>query len=139
MKDHYRWHDGLGFLLPLSMYFGSNATFSHVIYTWLWINCTGSLIFYCIAVNAAHHHPEAIKDGDQPRYDIKKLQVVLRYFSEVNSSLCHSGPSTISMQKITPNCRQGGSKKKSKFQFLVLQHGACWWHKVICMMYFILI
>ncbi|XP_023948987.2 cytochrome b5-related protein [Bicyclus anynana] len=66
-RAHYRWHDAIGFLLPLCMWFASGSPVTRVIYTWLWINCTGSLIFFTIAVNAAHHHPDAIKDGDQPR------------------------------------------------------------------------
>nr|XP_026496809.1 cytochrome b5-related protein-like isoform X2 [Vanessa tameamea] len=66
-KAHYRWHDAIGFLLPLCMWFTSGSAFLHVLYTWLWINCTGSLIFFLIAVNAAHHHPDALKDGDQPK------------------------------------------------------------------------
>ncbi|CAG9559666.1 unnamed protein product [Danaus chrysippus] len=66
-KSHYRWHDVIGFLLPLCMWLISGSSFYYVLYTWLWINCTASLIFFLIAVNAAHHHPDAIKDGDQPR------------------------------------------------------------------------
>ncbi|XP_068631262.1 cytochrome b5-related protein-like [Battus philenor] len=66
-KKHYRWHDGLGFLLPLWMWLVTGSSLSSVINVWLWIVCTGSLLFYLIGVNAAHHHPEAIKDGDQPR------------------------------------------------------------------------
>ncbi|XP_063824153.1 cytochrome b5-related protein-like [Ostrinia nubilalis] len=66
-KKHYRWHDGLGLLLPVCMWIVSGTSVPHVLYTWSWIVCTGSLIFYSIGVNAAHHHPDAIKDGDQPR------------------------------------------------------------------------
>ncbi|XP_035438276.2 cytochrome b5-related protein isoform X3 [Spodoptera frugiperda] len=65
-KSHYRWHDAIGLLLPLWMAIASDAPLLDVISMWLWINCTGSLIFFSIAVNAAHHHPDAIKDGDQP-------------------------------------------------------------------------
>ncbi|XP_022825340.1 cytochrome b5-related protein-like [Spodoptera litura] len=65
-KSHYRWHDAIGLLLPLWMAITSGAPFLDVISMWLWINCSGSLIFFSIAVNAAHHHPDAIKDGDQP-------------------------------------------------------------------------
>ncbi|RVE51825.1 hypothetical protein evm_003445 [Chilo suppressalis] len=66
-KRHYRWHDLIGFLLPLTMWIVSGASVLHILRIWLWINCTGSLIFFAIGVNAAHHHPEAIKDGDKPR------------------------------------------------------------------------
>ncbi|CAK1546130.1 unnamed protein product [Leptosia nina] len=65
-KAHYGWHDAIGFTLPFIMWLTSGAPFLHVVYTWMWINCTGSLLFFLIAVNAAHHHPDAIKDGDQP-------------------------------------------------------------------------
>ncbi|XP_053603855.1 cytochrome b5-related protein-like [Plodia interpunctella] len=64
---HYRWHDAIGFLLPTWMCLVSGSSITHAIYIWLYINCTGSLIFYLIGVNAAHHHPDAIKDGDQPK------------------------------------------------------------------------
>ncbi|XP_075972013.1 cytochrome b5-related protein-like [Anticarsia gemmatalis] len=66
LRRHLRWHDAIGLLLPVWMWINSGAPLLHVISTWLYINCTGSLIFYSIAVNAAHHHPDAIKDGDQP-------------------------------------------------------------------------
>nr|XP_021200684.2 cytochrome b5-related protein [Helicoverpa armigera] len=65
-KSHYRWHDAIGLLLPVWMCLASGAPVPHVVSTWLWINCTGSLLFYSIGVNAAHHHPDAIKDGDEP-------------------------------------------------------------------------
>ncbi|XP_045494026.1 cytochrome b5-related protein-like [Colias croceus] len=65
-KAHYRWHDAIGFTLPFIMWLTSGASCFHVLCTWIWINCTGSLLFFLIAVNAAHHHPDAIKDGDQP-------------------------------------------------------------------------
>ncbi|XP_041970441.1 cytochrome b5-related protein-like [Aricia agestis] len=67
LRAHYRWHDAIGFLLPLWMLVTSAAPVGHVLTTWAQINCTGSLLFYLIGVNAAHHHPDAIKDGDQPR------------------------------------------------------------------------
>ena len=65
-KSHYRWHDAIGLLLPVWMGLASGAPIPYVLSTWLWINCTGSFIFYSIGVNAAHHHPDAIKDGDEP-------------------------------------------------------------------------
>ncbi|XP_026737248.1 cytochrome b5-related protein-like [Trichoplusia ni] len=64
---HYKWHDGIGFLLPLWMYIVSGATLYQVVVMWLWIVCTGSLIFSVIGTNAAHHHPNIFKDGDQLR------------------------------------------------------------------------
>ncbi|VVD02307.1 unnamed protein product [Leptidea sinapis] len=66
-NSHLRWHDAIGLTLPLIMWLTSAASVTHVIYTWLCINCTGSLLFFLIAVNAAHHHPDAMKDGDEPR------------------------------------------------------------------------
>ncbi|XP_060801857.1 cytochrome b5-related protein [Amyelois transitella] len=66
-RRHYRWHDAIGLLLPVWMCLISGSPVLHVVYTWLYINCTGSLLFYLIGVNAAHHHPDAIKDGDQPK------------------------------------------------------------------------
>ncbi|CAH0702839.1 unnamed protein product [Spodoptera exigua] len=62
---HYRWHDVIGLLLPVWMYFASGSTFYHAFVNWLWINCTASFIFFTIGSNAAHHHPDIFKDGDQ--------------------------------------------------------------------------
>ncbi|KPJ18939.1 Cytochrome b5-related protein [Papilio machaon] len=67
LKKHYGWHDCLGFLLPLWMWLITGSPITKVLYVWFWIICTGSLLFHLIGVNAAHHHPDAIKDGDQPR------------------------------------------------------------------------
>ncbi|XP_075971562.1 cytochrome b5-related protein-like [Anticarsia gemmatalis] len=66
-KNHYKWHDGVGFLLPLWMYIMGGASFYDTIVMWLWINCTASFIFFSIGSNAAHHHPQIFKDGDQVR------------------------------------------------------------------------
>lgn len=68
LKDHFKWHDFIGFLLPLWMYVVSGATFYDTIIMWLWINAIGSLIFFTIGSNAAHHHPDIFKDGDQVDY-----------------------------------------------------------------------
>lgn len=64
-KRHYRWHDGIGLLLPVWMYLASGSTFYHAFVMWLWINTTASFIFFMIGSNAAHHHPKIFKDGDQ--------------------------------------------------------------------------
>ncbi|CAB3238964.1 unnamed protein product [Arctia plantaginis] len=64
-KNHYKWHDGIGLLLPLWMYIASGAPLFEVLKMWLWIDCTASLTFYSIGSNAAHHHPQIFKDGDQ--------------------------------------------------------------------------
>lgn len=82
-KSHYRWHDAIGLLLPLWMAIASDAPLLDVISMWLWINCTGSLIFFSIAVNAAHHHPDAIKDGDQPAY-VYQLLIRKQFSSNKN-------------------------------------------------------
>ncbi|XP_034830210.1 cytochrome b5-related protein-like [Maniola hyperantus] len=63
--NHIRWHDLVGFLLPLWMYLASGASFSHALTMWLGIICGGSFTFFLIGSNAAHHHPKIFKDGDQ--------------------------------------------------------------------------
>ncbi|CAH0605493.1 unnamed protein product [Chrysodeixis includens] len=88
---HYRWHDAIGLMLPVWMCVASGAPLLDVITMWLWINCTGSLIFFTIAVSAAHHHPDAIKDGDQPAsetpdWGIHQIEAVLDR-KDVNSNV----------------------------------------------------
>lgn len=64
---HYRWHDGVAFLLPMWMWLVSGNSFYNVLSMWLWVVCTASFIFFLIGSNAAHHHPDIFKDGDQVR------------------------------------------------------------------------
>ncbi|XP_041970440.1 cytochrome b5-related protein-like [Aricia agestis] len=64
-KKHYRWHEAVGFLIPLWMYISTGESFYHVLTSWLWILCTASFIFFTIGSNAAHHHPKIFKDGDE--------------------------------------------------------------------------
>ncbi|XP_049870163.1 cytochrome b5-related protein-like [Pectinophora gossypiella] len=89
--EHYRWHDGLGLLLPVWMWLVSGTTFSEAFVTWLWINCTGSFIFYMIGSNAAHHHPKIFKDGDQvkdpnPDWGMHELEAVMDR-TDINGNL----------------------------------------------------
>ncbi|CAH2105611.1 unnamed protein product [Euphydryas editha] len=81
-KNHFRWHDGVGFLLPLWMYLASGASFYDVFIMWLWIVCTGSFVFMMIGSNAAHHHPKIFKDGDEvsdvtPDWGMHELEAVM--------------------------------------------------------------
>ncbi|XP_026496872.2 cytochrome b5-related protein-like [Vanessa tameamea] len=81
-ENHYRWHDGVGFLLPAWMYLISGASLYDVFIMWLWIICTGSLTFFTIGSNAAHHHPKIFKDGDQisdvtPDWGMHELEAVM--------------------------------------------------------------
>ncbi|XP_075972012.1 cytochrome b5-related protein-like [Anticarsia gemmatalis] len=90
-KKHYKWHDGLGFLLPLWMYVVSGASLYDSIIMWLWIICTGSFIFANIGANAAHHHPDIFKDGDQVKdatidWGLHNLEAVMDR-TDINGSL----------------------------------------------------
>lgn len=49
------------------MWLVTGSPVTKVVYVWFWIICGGSLLFHLIGANAAHQHPDAIKDGDQPR------------------------------------------------------------------------
>lgn len=62
-----KWHDFVGFILPLWMYLVSGTTITHAFVSWFWILCTGSLILAVIGTTAAHHHPKIFKDGDEVR------------------------------------------------------------------------
>ncbi|XP_050667625.1 cytochrome b5-related protein-like [Leptidea sinapis] len=80
--QHYRWHDGLGFLLPVWMYITGGATFYDTLTMWLWINCSASFVFFTIASNAAHHHPNIFKDGDEvsdvnPDWGMHEVEAVM--------------------------------------------------------------
>ncbi|KAG7307965.1 hypothetical protein JYU34_006589 [Plutella xylostella] len=81
-QKHYRWHDGIGFILPLWMYLVSGCSAYEAVVTWLWIVCTASFIFFSIGSNAAHHHPKIFKDGDQvrdvtPDWGMHELEAVM--------------------------------------------------------------
>ncbi|XP_045494029.1 cytochrome b5-related protein-like [Colias croceus] len=80
--QHCRWHDLIGLLLPLCMYEISGCSLYDSIYTWLWINCTASYIVFTIGINAAHHHPDIFKDGDEvsnitPDWGMHELEAVM--------------------------------------------------------------
>ncbi|KAI8424207.1 hypothetical protein MSG28_002787 [Choristoneura fumiferana] len=66
--NHFHFTDLVGALVPVWMWLASGCTFYEAFTMWLWIICTGSLIFYTTGSNAAHHHPDIWKDGDQPSY-----------------------------------------------------------------------
>ncbi|XP_068631090.1 cytochrome b5-related protein-like [Battus philenor] len=63
--NHYRWHDGISLLIPVWMWVISGSTFYDVLIMWVWIICTASFIFMHIGSNAAHHHPDCFRDGDE--------------------------------------------------------------------------
>ncbi|CAG9795227.1 unnamed protein product [Diatraea saccharalis] len=90
-KNHYRWHDGIGLLLPIWMWVVSGCSFSDAIINWLWINCTSSFIFMVIGTTAAHHHPRIFKDGDEvrtitPDWGMQQLEAVMDR-NDINGSL----------------------------------------------------
>ncbi|XP_032513096.2 cytochrome b5-related protein-like [Danaus plexippus] len=89
-EKHIRWHDGVGLLLPLWMYLASGANLHTVMVNWIWIVCSASFIFYTTGSNAAHHHPQIFKDGDEvsevtPDWGMHELEAVMDRH-EVNSS-----------------------------------------------------
>ncbi|GBP72168.1 Cytochrome b5-related protein [Eumeta japonica] len=90
-KKHYRWHDGVGFLLPLWMWLVSGVTLHDAFINWLWILCTGSFIFFMIGSNAAHHHPKIFKDGDEvsdhnPDWGMHEMEAVMER-TDISGSL----------------------------------------------------
>ncbi|XP_030041312.2 cytochrome b5-related protein [Manduca sexta] len=89
--EHYRWHDVLGFSLPVWMWLVSGCTFYEAFTTWLWIVCTASYIFATIGSNAAHHHPKIFKDGDEirnatPDWGLHELEAVMDR-TDINGNL----------------------------------------------------
>ncbi|XP_028025956.1 cytochrome b5-related protein-like [Bombyx mandarina] len=89
--EHYRWHDGVGFTLPVWMWLVSGCSFYEAAVMWLWIVCTASYIFFSIGSNAAHHHPDIFKDGDQvrdvtPDWGMHELEAVMDR-TDINGNL----------------------------------------------------
>uniref|UniRef100_A0A2H1VNC5 Cytochrome b5-related protein n=1 Tax=Spodoptera frugiperda TaxID=7108 RepID=A0A2H1VNC5_SPOFR len=94
LTRHYKWHDGIGFLLPIWMCFASGSSLFHAVIMWMWIICTTSLIIFAIGTNAAHHHPDIFKDGDQVRgetvdWGMHELEAVMDR-TDINNSLFKS-------------------------------------------------
>ncbi|XP_061391271.1 cytochrome b5-related protein-like [Musca vetustissima] len=66
-KNVLYWHDVLGFTIPLLMLVVSQASPLTVLIQWLRILAISSFIFGLIGLNASHHTPEIVHDGDALR------------------------------------------------------------------------
>lgn len=54
--------------VPLVMYIFGNPNIWIVLKIWFQIITTGSFIFGLIGLNAGHHHPDIVHEGDKLRY-----------------------------------------------------------------------
>lgn len=60
--------DAIPFIVPLTMYlFGGGAGVYTVLIWFLTILTISSFLFAFIGLNAGHHHPESVHDGDAIR------------------------------------------------------------------------
>lgn len=58
----------LPFIIPLVMYlFGGDHSLASTLKLFLFVVMSGSFLFGVIGLNAGHHHPEVIHDGDAVR------------------------------------------------------------------------
>ncbi|TMW39415.1 hypothetical protein DOY81_015505, partial [Sarcophaga bullata] len=69
VKNELFWHDVIGFSLPALMILISSNSVIQVLLQWSRIICVSGFIFGIIGVNAAHHTPNIIHDGDAIRKD----------------------------------------------------------------------
>lgn len=53
--------------IPIAMYFVGGSGLLHTLIMWNFIMAWGSLHFFMVGLNAAHHHPDIFHDGDTPR------------------------------------------------------------------------
>ncbi|KAM7351748.1 cytochrome b5-related protein [Cochliomyia hominivorax] len=69
VENELFWHDVIGFTLPALMFTFSNSPLTNVILQWFRIVAIASFLFGLIGLNAAHHMPSIIHDGDASRED----------------------------------------------------------------------
>ncbi|XP_055372201.1 cytochrome b5-related protein-like [Condylostylus longicornis] len=68
-KNVLDWDELIGFILPISMYLFTKASIIEVFLYWILLVTACSFIFVLIGLNAAHHSPDIIHDGDAIRSD----------------------------------------------------------------------
>ena len=68
LKNYQRffyWDELIAFILPTIMYMLGDISLTKTIFLWLYIIGVGSFSYGVIALNAGHHHPEIIHEGDE--------------------------------------------------------------------------
>lgn len=67
-KNTFYLDDFFPFIVPVIMYiFGGDKTVGDVLKWWFIIIAIGGFAFSVIGLNAGHHHPETVHDGDKLR------------------------------------------------------------------------
>lgn len=69
-KNTFFLDDLVTFILPTFMYVVGATSLWEVVKMWLFIVLVASFMFGLIGLNAAHHHPKAVHDGDRVPADI---------------------------------------------------------------------
>lgn len=68
-KNLFHKSDVIPLALPIAMLMCGNSSTFIVVKVWLEILVISSFMFGLIGLNAGHHHPEAVHEGDKLRYD----------------------------------------------------------------------
>lgn len=67
-ENHLEKTDAIPFVVPLTMYlFGGDVGVSMVLKWFFLILTISSFVFALIGLNAGHHHPESVHEGDAIR------------------------------------------------------------------------
>lgn len=74
----FQMSDLVPLAVPLAMLIFGNANPFTVLKVWMQIILTNSFIFHLIGLNAGHHHPDVVHDGDKIRFVFVMNFVFLR-------------------------------------------------------------
>lgn len=66
-KNIFEHSDVIPFVVPLAMFLFGNASAFTVLIVWMQIIMVSSFIFGWIGLNAGHHHPDIVHEGDKVR------------------------------------------------------------------------
>lgn len=69
-KNRFETSDAIPLIVPFAMHLCGDANLFHVLTVWLQIILTSSFIFGWIGLNAGHHHPDIVHEGDKVREDL---------------------------------------------------------------------
>lgn len=68
-KNVMYWHDFIGLSIPFLMFLTADVSILTALFRWLLIVSVASFMFHIIGLNAAHHDPKILHEGDAHRED----------------------------------------------------------------------
>lgn len=71
-KILFQSSDLIPLIVPLTMFVFGSSSLIVVLKVWLQIILVNSFLFGLIGLNAGHHHPDIVHEGDKIRYEIDK-------------------------------------------------------------------